>query len=403
MARTCRFLLPLALFATLTAGQCNMDTPAPVPPANSWLVILCRASDIAAEPHPPAYYEALFKPGAEGVLHDYFSKVSGGTVDISGSQVYGWFPMNVGSAELDAAVRNNSKPVNRSQTAKDCRDAALPSLALKSVDPARFVGTITVINMDLDVGAAGKSFVLSNSGAENAAGFMQHEMLHVLGLNHSLLMDADAGPDHVWASPGGAEYSDRWDIMSDGGGHRTPSPRGPSGPELSGPFLRQLGWLPAGRMKTVTSSETVTLAPISDPAKPGFLMAAVEVPGRSGYYAVEYREPSRFDAGIPRPTVLIREARRNTTYLVQRQNGALDWQQGEMFTDPDNFISIRVDAITPGAATVTINTLYSPGTASADGLCGSKWRGEVSACPATLECKPRRNGQIQSVDWYCLP
>jgi hypothetical protein len=184
-----------------------------------------------------------------------------------------------------------------------------------------------------------------------------------------------------------------------------------------------MGWVPSARIfardNRVELPSTITLAPVSEPNLPGFLMANIEM-AHVGNYVVEFRVPTGLDRGflevgpplaIPAATsvVLIRELRANgETYLVQRQNRQTGWVQGEQFTDAGNFLSIRVDALTPQAATITINPRFS-NTLSAGDVCGNKYIGVALQCPAGTACNPRilppaspADPPIFSTDYFCL-
>jgi hypothetical protein len=375
------------------------------PAAGSWLVLLCRASDVADEPHPKEWYANLFSKSEPELLHAYFNAVSNGTVDVSDSRVFGWFQMAVDKATLNG--RNNT---TRELTARDCMQAVTDS----SADPKKYAGVITVINTSTDSGATGNAVVVQNLESPVAGPtFLEHEMLHALGLNdplngHSWKASADSSPDHVWDHGGDVEYQDCWDMMSAMTCvYRFPTRVGPQGPELQGEYRMKMGWMPANRIDFTSAGPSagprqVKLAPLSDPDKPGFLLARIEVPTR-GFYVVEYREQSRFDNGIPSNAVVIREVRRNgVTFLVTRQNGGIGWRRGETFTDSGNFLSISVDAIVPGEATITINPAYSPGTAPVGSVCGDKFRGQVTTCAAGSTCRARQTGTLVSIDWFCL-
>jgi len=397
-----------ALILTALPG-CGNPVPETPPPPGSWLVLLCRAADAPAEPQPPAFYQELFARGQADMLFNYFDLTSNSTLDVSGSRVQGWFPMQVNTADIGPTVRNNGMPVTRTQTARDCRFAALAALAARGtiVDPANYAGVITVINVPIDVGAAGdRSVVINAQHAQVEVGFIAHEMMHILGLPDSWRATQDTSADHVWRGGAGGIYGDCWDMMS----FRScvylfQSPRGAHGPELQGVFRERLGWLPTNRIQTIGAypprSTSVTLAPLSDPSQSGPLLVKVEVAGK-GHYSVEYRERGRFDRGIPSPAVVIREVTPSgPTHLVHRQNGRIDWIAGEMFTDPGNFISIAVNTIASGAAAITVNTAYSTSAGARNEWCGEKSRGQVRACAAGLQCDARRTGSLVSIDWYC--
>jgi hypothetical protein len=395
------------LEATLALAPCSSPTPVPPPAPGSWLVLLCKAADAPQEPNPKSFYEELFSKDQRDLLFDYFDAVSDHTLDVSGTQVYGWFRMIVNTADIAPAVRNNTTQVKRDETARDCTASALGGIMASGirVDPANYAGVITVINVPVDAGDTGeKSVVLADPAMD--VGFIGHEMLHVLGLDHSYTMSPDASADHVWKHGGDVEYQDCWDMMS----YRTcvyafQTSRGPQGPELQAAYRDKLKWVPAGRVWTRgftgPSQNTITLAPVSDPSKPGYLLARIELP--AGWYVVEYREKTRFDRAIPSGAVVVREQRFGSgkTFLVKRQGGGLGWGKGETFTDAGNWISVSVDDIVSGAATITVNTAYSAAPGQLGDLCGDKFRGEVIACAAGLRCDARRDPPLVSIDYYC--
>jgi hypothetical protein len=391
------------------APSCNV-TPLPPPVPGSWLVLLCKAADAPQEPHPTSYYEELFSRTQRDLLFDYFDVASNHALDVSGSKIHGWFSMTVKTADIGPTVRNNSTPITRDQTARDCRASALGGILATgvSVDPNDYVGVITVINVPVDAGATGKSVVLSNQ-AETEVGFVTHEMLHVLGLDHSYTISPDASADHTWHGGTDAEYGDCWDMMSYlTCVFRFTTSHGIQGPELEGAYREKLTWMPPGRVFVqvayTSSPSTITLAPVSLPARPGYLLAKIEVPNQ-GYYVVEYRESNGFDRAIPSSAVVIREQRNNSnTYLVTRQNGSTGWRKGDRFTDVNNYLSITVDDIVAGAATVTINPAFVPGgVAQLGDRCGDKYRGVVIPCAGALRCGQRGSPPLVSIDYYCQP
>ncbi len=399
-------LLVAAVCLLLPAFNCQNVNTKPAPPPGSWLVLLCKASDAPQEPHPTSYYLTLFDKNQRDLLFDYFDLTSNHTIDVSGTEVYGWFPMSVDSATIGPNARNNSKPVTRAQTARDCIASSLGGMAVQgfTVDVSKYAGVLTIINIPVDSGDTGEKHVVSNG--EPDISFYEHEMIHTYGqVNHSWRTGPDTSSDHVWAHGGDAEYGDCLDMMS----YLTcvrmfqTTSYGGQGPELQAAYRGNLKWFPAGRsMSAGYGLSTVSLAPLGDPSKPGSLLATVEVPTR-GSYLVEYREPTGFDRGIGSSGVVIRELRNNNiTYLVVRQDGSITWSKGEMFTDVANYLSINVDDIVPGKATVTINTLYSGGAVSAGDICGDKYHGQVRSCPAGTQCKPRMGAEIQTIDYFCL-
>ena len=56
-----------------------------------WAIILCKFTDGDAEPHTMQYYQDLFTSSTDTNwnLVRYFKKYSHGTLDLSGSKVFG--------------------------------------------------------------------------------------------------------------------------------------------------------------------------------------------------------------------------------------------------------------------------------------------------------------------------
>lgn len=410
-------LTVVAVIWLVALMKCDNPTPKAPPPPGSWLVLLCKAADASQEPQPKSFYKDLFSKGQRDLLFDYFDNASNHTVDVSGTEVYGWFPMTVNTADIAPNVRNNSMPVNRTQTARDCRASALGGITATgiSVDPKDYAGIITVINVPVDSGDAGEKSVVLSRQAEDEVGFVAHEMLHVLGLDHSWRASQDGSSDHAWQHGGDVEYEDCSDMMS----YRTcvyrfQTVRGPQGPELQGAYREKLGWLPSNRIQVVSGyppgTTTIILAPVSDPSQPGALLAKIEVFNRlnSGRYVVEYRERSGFDRRLPYNAVMVREQRdrgipnRGITYLVTRQDGTTAWRKGDTFTDNGNHLSISVDDIFAGGARITVNTKYSSTPIRLGDWCGDRDRGDVLPCPAGTECRRERlpSGLVTS-DSFC--
>lgn len=399
-------LLPALVISTLIVS-CTPLAPTPTPRADAWLVFLCQASDSPQEPHTVGYYQELFDRNQPDLLFNYFQNASNSKIDLSGSEVYGWFKMTPNTSTLAPTARNNTTQPNRSQTAQDCKAAGAASFVAsgKTIDPNKYSGFIAVVNVPVDAGATGTSVI---ANANEPASFYAHEMLHVYGLDHSNVMSNDLSQDHSWELGADRVYNDCWDIMS----YATCTYRfntanhNEQGPELQIAYREKLGWVAPARVFVKDSADpspnVVTLSPVSEPNQPGPLMAKILVPG-GVKYVVEYRVPTGFDRAIPGRAVVIRELRNDgKTYLVTRQNGRIGWATGEQFTDSANFLSITVDATTAQSATITINPRFSS-SASLGDVCGNKYVGEVRTCPAAAVCKSRVLGrtQTQTTDYYC--
>lgn len=65
------------------------------PKKTPWAVILCKFNDNATEPFPRKYYENLFTTSGAGTRNmvNFFHDVSHRRLDVSGTQVFGWYTL----------------------------------------------------------------------------------------------------------------------------------------------------------------------------------------------------------------------------------------------------------------------------------------------------------------------
>lgn len=414
LARAARSKLLLVLAVASLGASCPGPTPLPPPRAGAWLMFLCQASDNVSEPRAVPFYEELFAGNRNDLVTGFFRTMSGNSVDVAGTEVYGWFRMTVNTSALDPTRRNVTTTPGRAQTAQDCKSAGTAALLARGrqINPDLYAGFIAVVNVPVDAGQAGRSVVANHA---ESASFYQHEMLHVMGMPHSNRMANDLTTDHVWELGADKPYEDPWDIMSfrrfiygnPAGNHDI------TGPELQAAYRQKLGWLPASRVFVKDTADrtptTVTLVPVSEAFRPGPVMARVDVAGAGVSYVVEYRVPTGFDGGAPGSAVVVRELRSNgQTYLVSRQGAVMPYGAirdngfvtGERFTDIGHFLAIRVDAMNAQSATITIDPVFAPPARLGD-ICGNKFVGQIRACPASSVCDARRNPPLVTIDYFC--
>ena len=152
------------------------------------------------EPAPRAGTEDHYtNPATLGPVA-YWQTVTGGIIDPSGSQLFGWFTMKHSTAELASLTF----PADRNVLTEWGREAAQAN----GVDLSKFKQVLTVLNYCADsgaVGVPGDVVIGTNPDPQNLdLGFVCHEMGHGFGLEHS--WSASAGPD--------MEYGDGFDLMS---------------------------------------------------------------------------------------------------------------------------------------------------------------------------------------------
>jgi len=290
-----------ALALTLPVDAKAQAKPTP------WVVLKCKFAD---DPTPlgstPQLDRLLTGFGAgDGGMFDYWRDMSGGRVSLAGSVVRGWFTMSL----TRAAAAKLKMPGDRFELVKSCVAAADPSVDFKS-----FYGIIVATNDLIDSGS-NRRVQLWLDGALRTYGivnldrsawtptFAAHEMGHGYGLDDSFAAD-------------GTRHGDPWDIMSAlTFGGRFPvfanELLGISGPALSGANRDQLGWIPTSDLRDVSSfggSALITLSAL-DGGPPGTRLARFWHGLSPRYEAVELRTPTRWDAAIGRPTVLVHQMR----------------------------------------------------------------------------------------------
>jgi len=314
-----------------------------------WAIILCRFSDIGAEPRPPSYYVDLFTRNGTGGICDYWRFVSFNSLDLTASAVFGWFAMAHPSSE----VSQLTFPGDRWKLVQWGIDAANAN----GVDLSPFRASLVVQNFGVDHGFAGNGVVIVHANPTLCEfGFMCHEMGHGMGLPHS------------WSANPDVEYGDGWDVMS----FATTTFQFPIAFEgsqgaatvgLNARNAEALQVIPPGRTWTPSGpdfSAAITLDPMSQPplGNHGFLVAKIPAnatqpprPSQS-VYTVEFHRKAGWDQAIPQDAVLIHEIRTSgTSYLQPTMWG--QFQPGGQFVTPSPEVFVHVtnfDTATSSAA-----------------------------------------------------
>jgi hypothetical protein len=318
-----------------------------------WAIILCKFSDGNSEPFPIQYYKDLFTSadvGSKWNMVKLYHDCAHGNVDVSGSKVFGWFQLTQSVADYNALGQGA-----RAALIGWARAAAQAN----GVDLTPFWSTVACTNLWSDVGEAGGGVGVVAQGTTPTPGVLGQEMGHVYGVNHSRKDGTTA------------DYTDPWDMMSGYSDYPTTDPEFTSiGPAYNAWNLRYRKWLDETRVWSSVGGaydQTVKLRPLPRHDLSGWL--AAEVPG--GFLA-EYREQAGWDAGIPRPAVLVHRFDSGHSYLMNGNGGVPDLVAGDSFGDPaptgpgslfKSYQRIDVLSIDPTAHEATLRLRYQPALA----------------------------------------
>ena len=378
-----------------------------------WAVLLCKFADVPAE--PPAgglgipfstTYPLLFT--SVGVFTqnviNYFWAMSHRNVDMSDSQVFGWYELDTKAADL--VMPSPAPPGWVAITTRDAVIAKAKAAARAANVPLdSYHGVIVVMNLasGISQGGTGSSgcnpqpwvFADFRFVNDNGTDTFGHEMGHAYGLQHSRAdsPDPNYNPVNCGNRPPDPDYRDPWDVMSAGCTYMAKDPNfAVAGPGLNASNMRFLKWLDESRVwhsPTTGFIDVVTLRPLHDLASPGWLAAelpmAADATGQSKYI-IEYRQKSSWDGGIPRSCVMIHRQVGPNSYSKFSTQGNPDMQPGEVFVDQatsgstlQRLSRAKVLSIDDSSSVATIELAYTT-TPQLPTV-------EISYRPADLQCQ----------------
>lgn len=338
--------------------------------SHPWVTIMCKFSDIAAEPEDLAFFLGQYADTQPGLNH-YWKELSFTTADITGSTVGGTGWYDLPNTELHYNPTNGSPGTNLSELADDCIAAADAD-----VDYSLYTGINMMFNSDFDNGWAwGGSRTMTLDGVTRSwsttweppwayanISVIAHEMGHGFGLPHSSYDRA-------------AVYDNPWDVMSQDRYNcaaATDPTYGCMAQHTISYHKDLLDWIPGPRKTTVaTGHTTVTLEDLAAPASTNYQMVSIPIGGSAtNFYTVEARRFTGYDAKLPDEGVIIHNV--DTTegipaVLVPDGVRTDPWNVGETFIDETNSIAVCVNADTDTGFEVTISNGNLPPTSNAGG------------------------------------
>ncbi len=348
--------------------------------AHPWVTIMCKFSDIAAEPNDRAYFVGMYSDTKPGLNH-YWKELSFGTANINGSTVgTNWYTLP--ETELHYNPTDTAKGTNRTLLAQDCIAAADAD-----VDFSLYDGINMMFNSDFDNGWAWgggwddtldgvtKHWSITWEPPWGVADIsvLAHEMGHGFGLPHSTANMRDT-PNT------GPVYDNAWDVMSQDRYNcaaATDPTYGCMAQHTISHHKDLMGWIPGTRKTTVAvgASTTITLEDLAAPASSNYQMVKIPIGGAAThFYTAEARKFTGYDVKLPSEAVIIHDVdttENQQALLMPAGKNATDlavrFTAGETFVDATNHIAVRVNSATATGFQVTISNGNLPPTADAGG------------------------------------
>src|SRR5215469_2185111 len=169
-----------------------------------WAILLCQwKDDNSTTAWNRSRYEDLFTASGAGKFNlvNYFDDVSHGAVDLSGSQVFGWFSLKQKQTDYKGSGKNQQ---GRADLLKWAKEAATSN----GVNLSTFYSVVVVTNASVDL-FGGPDGVVCGDGRDEINGMSKvspsvvaQEMAHCHGLDHSKVSGSEQ------------PYMDPWDVMS---------------------------------------------------------------------------------------------------------------------------------------------------------------------------------------------
>ena len=325
-----------------------------MPVKTPWAILRCKWNDLDDEPLSNDYVANLFTTAGAGSnnMVDFFETMSHGNLDLSGSQVFGWFTLPRPQIDSPAYLEVNRKALSQDELVA----LAFSTATANGVPLQYFPYRVVMMNTFQGIlfGHAGNQVAVCDGG-NCWPSLLGQEMGHAYVLDHSRRAGSLA------------DYQDNWDVMSTlSGCYMEPGgPYGLYGPGLNAANMRGRGWLDRSRVLSLDVGEggstprTVQLRPLHARELPGYL--ALEF----GNYIIEFRDKHTWDVAIPEAAVFVHSFSENHSYIERNTDGGeqvLVGDSWELDLGPDlPSTKVVVDDIDTSSRTATLTVTNRPG------------------------------------------